>query len=380
MNIAIFTHNYPRTSDDRKDAGTLIYDFAKILSKKHKIFVLCPDFGGNKENYKDIKVKWFDYGSSKKFGNYSYFNPIDLFKLAKLFIIGCIEAEKLVKKEKIDYVLCSWAIPSGIFAWYTKLRLKTRYGIWYLGSDLNIYAKMPVMSFVMRMISTNADNLFANSNWLRELATKLYKKECIFTPTSTTVETKNIKKIKLDSKKTNILFIGRFENVKGPDILLEACRLVSMKNSKFVLRMVGYGAMEDSLREFVKVNNLSSNVEFLGNPDWKVKASYMKASDFLVVASRHESLPLTVIEVANFSLPMISSDVGDSRDVVDKYFIGDICKNNNPADMSKKILEFIKNKKYLSYRKRGKFKQFVSDYSLDRSAELFLNKIENGKQ
>lgn len=375
MNIAIFTHNYPRTSNDRKDAGTLIYDFAKILSKKHKIFILCPDFGGKKENYKDIKVKWFDYGSSKKFGNYSYFNPIDLFKLAKLFIIGCIEAEKLVKKEKIDYILCSWAIPSGIFAWYTKIKLKTKYGIWYLGSDLNIYAKMPVMSLVMKIISQGADNLFANSNWLRKLASSLYRKECTFTPTSTTINKDEAEKIKISKKKTNILFVARLEKVKGPDILMEAFRLVSKKTKNFKLRIIGNGAMEEDLKKFVKLNNLSENIEFLGNPGWYINAGYMKASDFLMVTSRHESLPLVMIEAANFNLPVISSDVGDSRDVMNKYLIGEIAMNNDPISMSKKILSFINDKKYILYRKRGKFKQFVKDYSLDNSAGLFLKKI-----
>lgn len=377
MNIAIFTHNYPRTSLDRKDAGTLIFDFAKILSRRHKITILCPDFGGKKENYKNVRVKWFDYGSSKKFGNYSYFNPIDLFKLTKLFVVGCIEAEKLVKKEKIDYVLCSWAIPSGIFAWYVKMRLKTKYGIWYLGSDLNIYAKMPIISFVMKTISQNADNLFANSNWLRKLAGSLYKKECTFTPTSTTINKNEAKKIKLSKDKTNILFVARLEKVKGPDILLEACRLVSVKNRNYKLRIIGNGAMEDSLMEFVKLNNLSENIEFLGNPGWYVNAGYMKASDFLMVASRHESLPLVMIEAANFNLPVISSDVGDSKDVMNRYLIGEIAKNNDPVSISKKILSFIENKKYLSYKKNGKFKQFVKDYSLDNSVTLFLKKIEN---
>lgn len=375
MNIAIFTHNFPRTSDDRKDAGTLIFDFAKILSKKHKIFILCPDFGGKKEKYKDIKVKWFDYGSSKKFGNYSYFNPIDLFKLAKLFVIGCIEAEKLVKKEKIDYVLCSWAIPSGIFAWFTKFRLKIPYGIWYLGSDLNIYAKMPIMSFVMKTISKNADNLFANSNWLRKLAIKIYKTECIFTPTSTTIQKKEAQKIKLSKDKTNILFVARLEKVKGPDILLEAFRIVSKKTKDFKLRIIGNGSMEEELKEFVKLHNLSENVEFLGNPGWYVNAGYMKVSDFLIVASRHESLPLVMVEAANFNLPVISSDVGDSRDVMNKYLIGEIARNNDPVSMSKKILGFINDKKYISYIKRGNFKKFVKDYSLENSAELFLKKI-----
>lgn len=377
MNIAIFTHNYPRTSDDRKDAGTLIYDFAKILSSNNKVTILCPDFGGKKENYKKVKVKWIDYGCTKKFGNYSYFNPLDLFRLAKLFIIGCIEAEKLVKREKIDYIFCAWAIPSGIFTLYTKLKLKTPYGIWYLGSDLNIYGKMPIMSTVMRLIAEKADNLFANSHWLQKLATSYYKKECTFTPTSTSFQKKGIKTLRFDKKITNILFIGRLEKVKGPDILVEACRIASKQSKEFILRMIGTGTMKESLEEFIVKNKLTDKVKLLGDPGWYEKMPYVKGSDFLVVASRHESLPLVMIEVANFKLPIISSDVGDSKIVINKYLIGEVCKNNSPQDMAKKILDFVNSKKYNNIKKYGKFKSFVKDYSLENSVKIFSNKIIN---
>lgn len=371
----MFTHNYPRTVKDRRDAGTLIYDFAKILSKKNKVTVLCPDFGGIKENYKDVKVKWFKYGSQKKFGNYSFFNLKDLFNLVKLFIAGCIAAEKLVKSKKIDYILCSWAIPSGVFALYAKLKLGTRYGIWYLGSDLNIYGKMPVMKNVMQIIAKKANNLFANSMWLCSLAKKSYKKECIFTPTSTTLSIKGVKHIKLGSKVANILFVARLEKVKGPDILLEAIKIVAKSYNSFVLRIIGNGTMEDDLKKFAINNNLSKNVEFLGNPGWYVNASYMQSSDFLMVASRNESLPLVMIEAANFNLPIISSDVGDSRRVVNKYNVGVISRSEDPRDMANKILDFIKNRKYVIYKKSGRFEQFVDDYSLDNSAKLFLKTI-----
>ena len=377
MNIAIFTHNYPRTSSDRVDAGNLIYDFAKILSRKHKIFILCPDFGGKKENYKDIKVTWIKYGSTKKFGNYSYFNPFDLVKLARLFVVGCLEAERLVKKNKIDYILSAWAIPSGIFALYTKIKLGTRYGVWYLGSDLNIYAKMPVMNLIMEFIARKADNLFANSRWLCGLATSLYKKPCTFTPTSTVINTKRIGNIKISKNKVNILFIARFENVKGPDILLEAIKIVSKKCSNFVLRMIGVGTMDAQLKKYVKDNGIDKYVEFLGDPGWYEKFPYVKASDFLVVASRNESLPLVMLEVANFNLPVISSDVGDSRYVVNKYKIGEIAKNKNAHDMARVISNFIANKKYKVYKRLGKFSDFVNDYSLKNSAELFLRTINN---
>ena len=45
--------------------------------------------------------------------------------------------------------------------------------------------------------------------------------------------------------------------------------------------------------------------------------------------------------------------------------------------MARVISNFIANKKYKVYKRLGKFSDFVNDYSLKNSAELFLRTINN---
>lgn len=346
MNIAIFAHNYPKNKNDRKDAGIFIRDFAGELRKKHKVFIFCPN-----------------YGNSKKFGNWSIFNPLSAVNFFRNIFFGIKESLKFVEKNKINYVLSAWAIPSGIYALAAKLKHGTRYGVWYLGSDLNIYSKYPILSNLISILSKRADNLFANSYALAKIATEKYKK-CLMLPASTKVEgnTRFTKKLELDIKKINILYVGRLEKVKGPDLLVEAAKKI---NKKFVIRMIGEGTMKSSL------DNQSDNIELLGYLGLNEMASYMSASDFLIIPSRNESLPLVILEAANYKLPVLSSDVGDCRYVLTKYKVGEVFKKADVDDMISKIDKF----NYKRFKAGGRFKDLVVDYSLEASVSRFLKNI-----
>ncbi|MEK7169131.1 MAG: glycosyltransferase family 4 protein [Patescibacteria group bacterium] len=349
MNIAIFTHNYPKDKDDRKDAGVFIYDFVQELKKKHKVFVFCPD-----------------YGNDKKFGNWSLYNPINIFKFFKSISYGIKESSKFVNKNKIDYVLCAWAIPSGIYAFFSKIKHNIPYGIWYLGSDINIYSKIPVISSVISLVSKQADNLFANSYALTEIANLKYGK-CEMLPASTKVDIgkNNETQIeKIDKNKINILYVGRLEKVKGPDLLVEACRKL---NNNYMIRVVGDGTMRHQLESSID----NSKIHFLGYLGLTDIVEYMKKSDFLIIPSRNESLPLVILEAANYKLPVLASNVGDCKYVLNKYMIGETFKSSDIDDIVNRTKQF----NYKKIKSGGQFAKLVVDYSLRSSVKRFLNSI-----
>lgn len=344
MNIAIFTHNYPKNKKDRKDAGIFIHNFGEELSKKHKVFIFCPDYGNN-----------------EKFGNWSILNPLNIFKFFKNIAYGISESLIFVKKNKIDYVLSAWAIPSGIYAFVVKLKYKIPYGVWYLGSDINFYSKIPVLGTIISILSKNADNLFANSNALSKIAITKYG-SCMMLPASTKVSTISKNKLIFDRNKVNILYVGRLEKVKGPDILVKAFKEL---DDKFTLRVIGSGTMRD------KLEKEDNKVIFLGRMNMFEISNYMRNSDFLIIPSRNESLPLVILEAANFRLPILASNVGDCKFILDKYKIGDTFEKGNLNQMVSKIKTF----RYKNITKYGRFSKLVIDYSLKVSVNKFLNKI-----
>lgn len=370
MRIAIFTHNYPLTSKDRKDAGIFLYDFAHEIAIKHKVFIFCPSFEGEKENYENLPVTWFEWGGGEeKFGDWKIFDPTTFIKLFKLISCGQIEALNFVKKYKIDYILAAWSFPSGIFAQYAGQKTGVPYATWSLGSDINVYARIPLIKQWVKSVLSKAQIRFANSYFLCDRVKRLSKKECIFLPAITKFEKINIEKITIDSSKVNFLYVGRLEKIKGPDILLNAIRILQKSRKDFELHIIGDGNMRKALEL-----NKPGNVHFYGIVSTNKIAGFMAKCDYLVIPSRNESLPLVLLEAAKMNLPVIASQVGDCRRMIEKYKIGFSVKANNSELLAKAMDQAIiqRNKKIYLAGLRKITQEFVQS----KAVEILLKSIK----
>lgn len=378
IRIGILSHNYPTYSQERKDAGIFIYDFAQELSKYADVFVFCPDFEGKKQSYKKVPVTWFHWGGGKeKFGDWKVLDPFSIWKFTRLILIGARECIKFVKKNKIDFILASWLVPAGIYAWEVKRKLNIPYASWSLGSDINKYAKYPVLGFLLKKILRESDVRFANSYALIDKVKNISQKNCQFLPAITSIEQvikRSQKKGFNHQKKFSFLFVGRLERVKGPDILLEAARILKDSSNDFSIQILGDGSLMQELKDYVKSQNLSEEVNFHGWAEEDTVASYMKASDCLVLPSRSESLPLVILEAAKFYLPVIATDVGDCKRLISDYNIGMCVARENPGDLALAMTRMIKKDR--NKFSGGDFSKINKDFAQSNAVKIFLESIK----
>lgn len=354
MRIGIYTHNYPKWEGDRADAGIFVSDFAKELSKKHEIFV-------------------FNTGpKSGKFGSWKFTNPLSIIKFIKLIFSKTIESIKFAKDNRLDFILTFWALPSGILAYFTKFALKVPYGVWCLGSDLNFYAKIPILKTLIKLSLKNANFRFANSHLLCKIGKKLSKRSFIFLPAVTDNTLTSLVKIKLASNCLNLLFVGRLEKVKGVDVLIGAARILYKNKVNFKINILGDGTLREYLENVVKRNDLKNYVKFFGQASKDVVFSYMKYSDYLVIPSRNESLPLVMIEAAKMNLPVIASEVGDCGELMRKYRVGKLVDPDNPERLAKVLEEAVSENR--DKYKIG-LKLLADDFALEKSVSMFLTYV-----
>ena len=374
--IAIFTHNYPVNSRERKDAGIFVYDFAHELTKHAKVFIFCSDFGGDKENYKDVPVTWLNWKGPKiKFGNWPIYSPISVFNFFKLMYFGCRESEKFVKKNKIDYCLAAWVVPSAMFALWVKIRIGTPYFVWILGSDVNKYTKLPVLKQFSIAALKQAKARFANSYWLIGIVEKLSGKSCNYMDAITNFSVSKAKPEKLKQDKYNFLFVGRLEKVKGPDVLVKACNELKRVRPDFVLHVLGDGSMRKFLEGLVEKYKLTKNVKFYGNADKEKVAAFMKAADCLMVTSRTESIPLVMVEAARVGLATVSTDVGDCKRVIKKYDIGFVAKNEDSHSIAKAMVRVMGEGKLFKKRRQKGLAHLSKSRSQKVAVRTLLSQI-----
>ena len=108
------------------------------------------------------------------------------------------------------------------------------------------------------------------------------------------------------SNKYVIGCIGRFSYQKNHDFLLDIFHKLQQSDENALLLLIGEGELEDKLREKVELLRIGKKVKFLGVRDDVPKL--LSAMDILVMPSRFEGLPVTMVEAQMASLPCVVSE------------------------------------------------------------------------
>lgn len=118
------------------------------------------------------------------------------------------------------------------------------------------------------------------------------------------------KGMKAEGGRTRFVFVGRLEHNKGIGYLCEAFAGLPEAH----LTIVGSGPLGDELRARYAL----PNIEFAGRLDDAELFARYHASDGFVFASLYEGMPTVILEAMACSLPVIATDIGAVRTMVDK--------------------------------------------------------------
>ena len=103
-----------------------------------------------------------------------------------------------------------------------------------------------------------------------------------------------------------ILFMGRLNPIKGPDLLLEAFCSIAHKYSSYHLVFAGPdGGLLESLQRGAKERGVSDRVHFIGYIAGRDKAAAYRAADLLVIPSRQEAMSIVVLEAGIVGTPVL---------------------------------------------------------------------------
>lgn len=136
--------------------------------------------------------------------------------------------------------------------------------------------------------------------------------------------------------------IGRLVELKGHRFLIEALATCAKRHYNCKCLIVGRGTEEAKIREKIRELELQGSVLMLKHID-DIRG-ILSASDLLVSSSTFkEGLGVVLIEAASAGLPLIATDVGGQREIVEDGVSGFIVPSKDPAALVEKIEYFIKN-------------------------------------
>jgi glycosyltransferase involved in cell wall biosynthesis len=107
-----------------------------------------------------------------------------------------------------------------------------------------------------------------------------------------------------------LLTVGRLHPSKGYDLLLAAVADLVTTLPGVRLRVVGDGPLRDPLNDQAHRLGLHDHVAFLGTRDVDEVRAELACADLLVISSRDEGLPRTLLEAAASGVPVVATSVG----------------------------------------------------------------------
>lgn len=121
------------------------------------------------------------------------------------------------------------------------------------------------------------------------------------------------KALGLPDKKT-IVYTGRLSIEKGVDLLLLGFSRLE-RGGKCQLVIIGDGPQKEHIQTLLNTLHLKTSVILLDGRD--EVAGYLQASDLFVLPSRFEGLSNALLEAMACALPVISTRVGGSTDIIE---------------------------------------------------------------
>jgi len=153
---------------------------------------------------------------------------------------------------------------------------------------------------------------------------------------------------KIYEKEKIFLYMGRISDEKGLTVAVDAMKILKEKKMlngwKFVI--AGKGPHEKFLHEYVKKNNVENVVEFAGfcEKGSDVWTNLMGQSSVAILPSVwYDNSPIAISESMAFGSPVIVSDFGGTKEMLEDGKSGFVFKTNSSVDLANKMQKFIDN-------------------------------------
>ena len=112
----------------------------------------------------------------------------------------------------------------------------------------------------------------------------------------------------------DLAFLGRLHFQKNPEILLEILQALAPLRPS--LCIIGTGELEEKVRAIVQRARLCEQVSLLGELPHSEALRFLARAKLMLLPSRWEGLPISVIEAMHRGLPVVASDVRGTNELV----------------------------------------------------------------
>ena len=165
-------------------------------------------------------------------------------------------------------------------------------------------------------------------------------------------------------------FEDKSKNISG---LLESLKIIEEKGIDFQCTLIGEGMDLELMKEKAKNLQLINKVSFTGLMEGQKLADELSSGDFLVLSSNYENMPVVILEALASGLPVVSTNVGGIKEMIDDTK-GILVEPRNQEALAEAMIKMIETHK--NYDANYLRNSVIEKYGYE-SVGKFLSKLYN---
>jgi glycosyltransferase involved in cell wall biosynthesis len=168
-----------------------------------------------------------------------------------------------------------------------------------------------------------------------------------------------------------VVCVARLEENKGVADLLDAWREVSAAAPLARLRLVGGGALADSLARFARTHGLTESVHFAG--EQKSVLPFLHDADVFVLPSHEEGLSNALLEGMAAGLPAVATRVGGNPELVEDGVSGILVPSREPRALGQALRVYLEDAERAARDGAAGRRRVVEHFSFDAVVASYLS-------